>query len=74
MPFLLGPYNCVGRNFALMEMRVTVAALVRRYNMRLVEGFDTERFERMVEDRSVLEIEGALDVVVTRRKHVQDKR
>jgi cytochrome P450 len=73
VPFLLGPYNCVGRNFALMEMRATVATLVRRYDMRLVERFDKERFDRMIEDRSVLEIEGALDVIVTRRAIVQDK-
>lgn len=73
MPFLLGPYNCVGRNFALMEMRATVATLVRRYDMRLVERFDKERFDRMIEDRSILEIEGALDVIVTRRAKVQDK-
>ena len=70
IPFIQGPYHCVGRNFAMMEMRYTVASLVKRYDMKLVEGFDKTAFEESIEDRSVLEIEGSLDVVMTRRGQV----
>ncbi|KAJ9650828.1 hypothetical protein H2198_009876 [Neophaeococcomyces mojaviensis] len=69
LPFLTGPYHCVGRNFAWQEMRYTIATLVSRYDMRLAEkGFDSLAFEELVQDRSVLEIEGELKVVITRRK------
>lgn len=67
VPFILGPYHCVGRNFAMAEMRWTVARLVQRYDMRLVEGFDKKGFEESIEDRSVVEITGRLDVVIERR-------
>jgi cytochrome P450 len=67
IPFIQGPYHCVGRNFAMAEMRWTVATLVARYNMRLVEGFDKAAFEASIEDRSLLEIEESLDVIIKRR-------
>lgn len=68
IPFIQGPYHCVGRNFAMAEMRWTVATLVARYNMRLVDSFDKAAFEASIEDRSLLEIEGSLAVIVDRRK------
>ena len=72
LPFLTGPYHCVGRNFAMQEMRYSVAALVSRYDMRLADekAFDREEFENLVQDRSVLEIEGELRVIITRRGDV----
>jgi cytochrome P450 len=70
LPFLTGPYHCVGRNFAMQEMRYSVAALVSRYDMRLADekGFNREEFENLVQDRSVLEIEGELRVIIKRRE------
>jgi cytochrome P450 len=68
IPFIQGPYHCVGRNFAMAEMRWTVATLVSRYVMRLVDGFDKAAFEEHIQDRSLLEIEGSLDVLIERRK------
>ncbi|KAF2092489.1 cytochrome P450 [Rhizodiscina lignyota] len=67
-PFILGPYHCVGRNFAMQEMRYTVASLVRRYNMRFADGFNIQEFEKRIEDRSVLEIEHPLEVIIERRQ------
>jgi cytochrome P450 len=66
-PFIQGPYHCVGRNFAMAEMRWTVARIVHRYDMCLIDQFDKIAFERSIEDRSVLEIEGSLDVLIQRR-------
>lgn len=68
IPFIQGPYHCVGRNFAMAEMRWTVAKILSRYDMRLVDGFDKAAFEESIEDRSVLEIESSLHVMITRRK------
>jgi cytochrome P450 len=70
-PFIQGPYHCVGRNFAMAEMRWTVATLLSRYSMRLVEGFDQAVFEMKIEDRSLLEIEGSLDVIIEKRNVCQ---
>jgi len=33
-PFSLGPMNCVGKQLALANVRVTIATLVMRYNFR----------------------------------------
>lgn len=69
LPFLTGPYHCVGRNFAMQEMRYTVATLVGRHDMKLAKkDFDREEFEALVQDRSVLEIESELKAIVTRRQ------
>ncbi|KAL8287048.1 hypothetical protein RQP46_004054 [Phenoliferia psychrophenolica] len=67
-PFLMGPFHCVGRNFALQEMRMTIATLVRRYDMSLAPGFDAAHFEREIADRGQIEIKLPLSVVMTRRK------
>ncbi|KAF1816634.1 cytochrome P450 [Eremomyces bilateralis CBS 781.70] len=67
IPFITGPYHCVGRNFAMQEMRYVVAFLVRRYDMRLIDGFDRKRFEEGIEDRSLLEIERPLEVMIRQR-------
>ena len=53
----------------MQEMRYSVAAIVGRYDMRLAEeSFDAAQFESLVQDRSVLEIEGELKVLITNRK------
>ncbi|KAJ3350501.1 hypothetical protein GGF32_004818, partial [Allomyces javanicus] len=33
LPFLIGPRGCIGRQFAVMELRLFVAGLVRRYKL-----------------------------------------
>ncbi|KAL8832578.1 MAG: hypothetical protein Q9170_004822 [Blastenia crenularia] len=39
-PFSTGPYGCIGRPLALMELRTVIATLVSRFNFRLAEGED----------------------------------
>ena len=38
VPFGAGPRSCIGRQFALAEMQLALAALARRYALRLVPG------------------------------------
>ena len=38
LPFGAGPRSCIGRQFALMEMQSALAALARRYTLRLLPG------------------------------------
>ncbi|TFK79961.1 high nitrogen upregulated cytochrome P450 monooxygenase 2 [Polyporus arcularius HHB13444] len=50
MPFSHGPMNCVGKNFALMEMRIVICALVQRFRFRLREGYDRADYDRNFKD------------------------
>ncbi|KAI9197144.1 cytochrome P450 [Polychytrium aggregatum] len=38
VPFSLGPRNCIGKEFALIEMRLFLANFVRLFDMRLPDG------------------------------------
>lgn len=51
----------------MQEMRYSVAALVRRYDMQFVEGFDRDDFVKGIEDRSLLEVEHPLKVIIRAR-------
>ena len=80
MPFITGPYHFVGRNFAMMEMRMVTAELVLRYEIEIAgcqigmagDSHSGERwksmFEESIEDRSVLEIETELLVTLRKRQ------
>lgn len=37
MPFFIGPGNCIGMRFALMEVKLTLAKLVLKYKFILTE-------------------------------------
>ena len=45
--FLAGPYNCIGRSFALMNLRTTVARFVMNFDIRFSPEDDDNgrRFE-----------------------------
>ena len=50
MPFSFGPSNCVGKNMALLEMRVTTAILVQRFEFDFAEGFDPREWTENVRE------------------------
>lgn len=66
IPFSYGPANCAGRNLALVEMRIVVALLMQRFEMRFSLGYNPSRWEEDTEDFYVLKT-GKLPVVLTPR-------
>lgn len=54
IPFSVGPASCVGKPVALMEMRVAIANLIRRFDMVFDGGYDSSRWERELLDRFVM--------------------
>lgn len=38
MPFGGGPRLCIGNNFAMMEMQLVIAQMIRQFDMEIVEG------------------------------------
>jgi len=38
LPFSLGPRNCIGQNFAKIEMKIIVTKLVQNFDFRLKEN------------------------------------
>ncbi|KZV76178.1 cytochrome P450 46A1 [Peniophora sp. CONT] len=41
-PFSYGPRKCLGEGLAMLEMRLTLATLFRRYDVQLKDGFEME--------------------------------
>ena len=42
-PFGGGPRLCIGNNFALMEMQVIVPMIVRQFDLKKKDGFNSRR-------------------------------
>lgn len=66
IPFSFGPANCAGRNLALVEMRIVVALLMQRFEMRFSQGYDPSRWEEETEDFYILKT-GKLPIILTPR-------
>ena len=48
IPFSAGSRNCIGRNFAMNEMKVVVGTIVSRFSLRLDETHKVEMVPRMI--------------------------
>jgi len=66
IPFSFGPFNCVGKNVAWMEMRMVVCLVMQRFEIKLAEGYQVERWEEDISDYFVM-TKGELPVVLTPR-------
>lgn len=66
MPFSIAPRSCPGKNLALMELRVTAASVMQRFDMKVAEGFDLAGWENSLQDCFVVK-KGALPVNLTAR-------
>ncbi|KAB8234093.1 cytochrome P450 monooxygenase ftmC [Aspergillus alliaceus] len=49
-PFTTGPYTCIGKPLALMNIRATIARLVTAFNMELAPGDDGRALERSMRE------------------------
>jgi len=67
IPFSYGPAICVGRNLALMEMRMLLCWVLRRFRFSKAPGVDYGEWERKIRDWILLHQE-PLVVTVSLRK------
>ena len=65
-PFSFGPYNCVGKNLAMQEMRTLVCAIMQQVDLRFADKYDPEEWMRELQDMFVVH-KGRLPVIATRR-------
>ncbi|KAF8640282.1 hypothetical protein AX16_010177 [Volvariella volvacea WC 439] len=66
IPFSTGPMNCVGKNLAVMEMRMMVCLMLKTFDMQLEKGYDTRVWHDQVQDYFIT-VRGKLPVVLTAR-------
>lgn len=66
LPFSYGPANCAGRNLAMVEMRMVVALLMQRFEMRFADGYDPSQWDEDIQDMLIMK-NGKLPVVLTPR-------
>jgi hypothetical protein len=67
LPIYLGPGNCAGRSLALHETRAVLVPLVRRFDFKFAEGFETAEWERNLKDAYAL-MRGSMPLVISARK------
>jgi hypothetical protein len=56
----------VGKPLALLEMRMVASYIVKRFDMRPVDGFDLAQWEEKLQDQFVMKT-GDLPVKLSRR-------
>ena len=66
-PFSTGPYGCIGKNLAYMEVRLLTAQLVRAFDVRLADGETGENLLLGTKDHFTLGL-GELRLCFERRK------
>jgi len=66
IPFSYGPANCVGKQFALLEMRMVAASLFQTLEFSLAEGYDPSKWASDLRDYFVA-MKGQLPVRIGRR-------
>jgi cytochrome P450 len=65
-PFSIGPYNCIGKNLAYIELRTLTAQLLDRFEVTLAPGEDGSRLLRETKDHFTTGL-APLDLVFTKR-------
>jgi tryprostatin B 6-hydroxylase len=63
----IGPYNCIGRPLALLNLRTTLVKLITTFDVGFAPGEDGRAFVQQAQDNFVLYM-GPLHLTFTRRK------
>lgn len=50
VPFSYGTRLCAGKALAQIEMRVTAASVVQKFDMEVADGYDINRWENDLQD------------------------
>jgi len=61
IPFSHGPANCIGKRLAYREMRLVIATVLQKYEIRFADGYDKERWIREIREDGVI-VKGDLPV------------
>jgi cytochrome P450 len=51
--FSFGPYSCVGKHLAYMELNNVIAAVVRNFDMEFDPKYDVESYEGSIKDANI---------------------
>lgn len=63
-PFSMGPFGCIGRNLAMMELRTVTARIISKFDLKLADGEDGHRLMYETKDHFTVD-PGHLDIVFT---------
>lgn len=66
IPFSIGPYGCIGKNLAYMEVRTIVAQIVNQFEVSFAPGEDGSRLVNETIDHFTMGLE-PLQLVFRRR-------
>ena len=64
--FSHGPANCVGKNLALLEMRMVICGIMQKFDLKFEDGWDKKLWLKDLKDVFVSRM-GRMPVVVTPR-------
>ncbi|KAG6845405.1 hypothetical protein H0H87_009752 [Tephrocybe sp. NHM501043] len=70
IPFSYGPADCIGKRFAMQELRVITYAILQRFSLDFATGYDRRSWEAEMCDYFVIR-KAKLPVVLTFRSNVQ---
>lgn len=66
IPFSFGPAHCIGKQLAYHEMRIVVASILQKFDIRFADGYNPEQWLDAMRDDAVL-VKGKLPVVLKAR-------
>jgi cytochrome P450 len=67
IPFSYGAANCVGKSLAWREMLMVTSTLLKKFNLRFADGFQSDNWLDNLQDNFVTSIGGPLLVEISRR-------
>ena len=61
-PFSVGPFGCIGKNLALMELRTLVTRLIKSFDVEFAPGEDGSKVLTKTKDHFTVDV-GDLELV-----------